>query len=71
MGGPNGTRAKRFDSGTPCKCTTLAWTAANACPMQDSYQLYSSHQLSSTAAISCAALSLCVESLETLMQHLL
>ena len=41
MGGPKGTRAKRFDSGTPCKCTTLAWTAANACPMKDSHQPHS------------------------------
>ena len=40
MGGPKGTRAKRFDSGTPCKCTTLAWTAANACAMKDSHQLH-------------------------------
>ena len=31
MGGPSGTRAKRLESGTPCKCTTLAWTAAKAC----------------------------------------
>ena len=41
MGGPKGTRAKRFESGTPCKCTTLAWTAANACPKKDSHQAHS------------------------------
>jgi hypothetical protein len=30
-GGPRGTRAKRCDTGTPCMCTTLDCTAANAC----------------------------------------
>ena len=37
MGGPRGTRAKRFERGTPCKCTTLAWTAANACTAHHSF----------------------------------
>lgn len=30
-GGPSGTSAKRFAMLTPCRCTTEAWTAANAC----------------------------------------
>ncbi len=31
QGGPSGTKANRLQSGTPCKWTTLACTAANAC----------------------------------------